>query len=274
VFCGAFVADANVLTITQCSIDENSMFSVRNRTNGTVQIGGFVGRGYYTDIYIKRSKNASTVISDSSNLFTYAGGFVGLISPYSVLEILECENSGNVKGYYAGGILGFAGDFAYVGDTHVNVTNAVNTGIIEGANVGGIIGMVSNNSAEYTADLVIMNCISAGSIIANDLGGGLVSFICSATTTIKNNIISATITLISDHGVISDIAVWLSNEHNVTVIEKCYSLHIISDEYCISCTPYQLNSKEFYTETLGWNEDIWDFSELDMENGKYPKLKQ
>jgi hypothetical protein len=250
------------------------MFSVKNRTNGTVQIGGFVGRGYITDIYIKRSKNASTIISDSSNQFTYAGGFVGLISHNSVLEILECENSGNVTGYYAGGLLGFAGDFAYVGDTHVNVTNAVNTGVIEGANVGGIIGMVSNNSAEYTADLVIVNCISAGSIIANDFGGGLVSLIHSATTTIKNNIISATITLISDHGDISDIAVALSNEQNVTVIEQCYSLHIISDEYCISCTPYQLNSKGFYTETLGWSEDIWDFSELDVENGKHPKLKQ
>lgn len=191
---------------------------------------------------------------------------MGLISPYFVLEILECENSGNVKGYYAGGILGFAGDFAYVGDTHVNITNAVNTVIIEGASVGGIIGMVCNNSAEYTADLVIMNCISAGSIITNDFGGGLVSFVNSATTTIKNNIISATITLISYHGVISDIAVSLSNEQNATVIEKCYSLNIISDEYCISCTSYQLNSKEFYIETLEWSEDIWDFSELDVES--------
>lgn len=95
----------------------------------------------------KCSKNASTVISDSSNLFTYACGFVGLISPYFVLEILECGNSGNV-----------------------------------------------------------------------------------------------------------------------TVIEKCYSLNIISYEYCISCASYQLNSKEFYIETLEWSEDIWDFSELDVES--------
>ena len=42
----------------------------------------------------------------------------------------------------------------------------------------------------------------------------------------------------------------------------------------ITCTIDQLNSKSFYTETLGWSEDIWDFSELDVENGKYPKLKK
>ena len=46
------------------------------------------------------------------------------------------------------------------------------------------------------------------------------------------------------------------------------------DELATGVSIEQLNSKEFYTETLGWSEDIWDFSELDVENGKYPKLKQ
>ena len=39
------------------------------------------------------------------------------------------------------------------------------------------------------------------------------------------------------------------------------------------CTASQLNSKAFYTETLGWSEDVWDFSMLDVENGQYPVLK-
>jgi len=32
-----------------------------------------------------------------------------------------------------------------------------------------------------------------------------------------------------------------------------------------------VKNKEFYTKTLGWDEDIWDFSSL--ANGNYPKLK-
>ena len=40
------------------------------------------------------------------------------------------------------------------------------------------------------------------------------------------------------------------------------------------CTIKQLDSQKFYTETLGWSGEIWDFSDLDVENGKYPRLKQ
>ncbi len=39
------------------------------------------------------------------------------------------------------------------------------------------------------------------------------------------------------------------------------------------CTAEQLNSKAFYVDTLGWSEEVWDFSDLDVENGKGPKLK-
>ena len=57
------------------------------------------------------------------------------------------------------------------------------------------------------------------------------------------------------------------------IITNCYSLVAGDGNNGEPCTVEQLNSKEFYTETLGWSEDVWDFSELDIENGKYPKLK-
>lgn len=38
-------------------------------------------------------------------------------------------------------------------------------------------------------------------------------------------------------------------------------------------TEQNLNSKSFYIDTLKWSEDIWDFSDLDLASGKYPKLK-
>ena len=62
-------------------------------------------------------------------------------------------------------------------------------------------------------------------------------------------------------------------EWNLIFIEN-YSLFgsDASDE-SKPCTTSQLNSKAFYTETLGWSEDVWDFSMLDVENGQYPVLK-
>ena len=40
------------------------------------------------------------------------------------------------------------------------------------------------------------------------------------------------------------------------------------------CTLIQLNSVSFYTDDLGWDADVWNFSELDFANGKYPTFKK
>jgi hypothetical protein len=40
-----------------------------------------------------------------------------------------------------------------------------------------------------------------------------------------------------------------------------------------ACTLEELNSAEFYTATLGWDDEVWDLSDLDFEGGKYPVLK-
>lgn len=41
-----------------------------------------------------------------------------------------------------------------------------------------------------------------------------------------------------------------------------------------SVSTAQLNSSSFYTDTLRWSRDVWYFSDLDVENQKYPILKQ
>ena len=48
---------------------------------------------------------------------------------------------------------------------------------------------------------------------------------------------------------------------------------MVQNEFDVGCSVEQLNDKTFYIDVLGWSEDVWDFSDLDVENGKYPVLK-
>lgn len=53
---------------------------------------------------------------------------------------------------------------------------------------------------------------------------------------------------------------------------NCYSVSLPNTP-ADACTLQQLNTKSFYVDTLGWSEDVWDFSNIDVQNGKYPTLK-
>ena len=52
-----------------------------------------------------------------------------------------------------------------------------------------------------------------------------------------------------------------------------YIFNVEDGKYSVSCSLEQLNSGLFYSEVLDWDETIWDFSDLDFENGKMPTLK-
>jgi hypothetical protein len=73
------------------------------------------------------------------------------------------------------------------------------------------------------------------------------------------------------------------NTQNALLILNClYKYRQSTDNKAVMHNSYhlnedvtiaQLNTKDFYTQTLGWSENIWEFPELDVENGKHPKLK-
>ena len=46
---------------------------------------------------------------------------------------------------------------------------------------------------------------------------------------------------------------------------NCYDFSSAPDE--------KMNDKSFYTDVLGWDEEVWDLDDLDIANGKYPTLK-
>jgi len=165
---------------------------------------------------------------------------------YQNWNIIEnCINYGNIIGDS-----GAAGICSYVsGGT---ITNCINNGDISGkGSVGGIV--------QHGGACTITNCINNGDISGEDKVGGISGVNGTITNCINNGDISG-------KGSVGGISGWYGT------ITNSYTL-VAYDTDDALCTVDQLNSVEFYTETLGWSEDIWDLSDLDFENGKYPVLK-
>ena len=282
-YCGCFVAQAEMMVIDNCGTDEYSTVGVTNNTKEETYLGGFIGySSSYNENIIRNSQNSATIVADSTDPSYLTGGLVGYIIQGTGISISGCVNSGTVKGFYSGGFIGFAGDYAYVGDTQIYIFDSVNSGIIEGVHIGGFIGKVCNNTAEYTSDLVISNCLNNGSvrlisedIIDQDIAlGGLVGSVHDAAIVVTDCIVNGNTTANQAFARVGDLFAYIESYSNEPItIENCYSLKIINGEDCDPCNTKQLNSKGFYTETLTWSEDVWDFSSLDVENGKYPTLK-
>ena len=141
---------------------------------------------------------------------------------------------------YAGGIIGY-GSYAIL------VRNCYATGDITA---------ISNSSGAYAGGIAayfngIANCFATGKVYSNGVPRAYVGAI------------------VGYDGGLSSVENSYQYENQVLMNGDEI---IISDDYEI-CEIEQLNSQSFYTETLGWSEDIWDFSDLDFENGKLPTLK-
>ena len=57
-------------------------------------------------------------------------------------------------------------------------------------------------------------------------------------------------------------------------IQCCYSIKLFSLQNGVTlCDISALNYLKFYTGTLGWSAEVWDFSNLNTYDGRYPTLK-
>ena len=188
---------------------------------------------------------AGITVDDGGEYDAYCGGIAACVGSYNGkenLKIKDCsidENSVfNVKSGFVGGLVGYVQPYSYAS---IIVENCINRGSVNGNASGGLVGY-----ADVYSNVIIENSINCGNVSYEGYyakAGGLIGY--------GDAYSYATVT-----------------------VENSYSLFSGNGSYNgRPCTKEQLNSKDFYTETLGWSEDIWDFSELDIDNGKYPKLK-
>ena len=180
------------------------------------------------------------------NLGDYAGGFIGWYESIGDSKIIinGCENYGTISASYAGGIVGF--EMISVED--MEIINCINGGVIYGL----------NEATGIARGGTIINCVNIGSVSGGGVGIALYGEMtnCLNIGSVQNGDRVGGLTDNDDDGIIINSYTLTPNDANEPL-----------------CTVEQLNTKSFYTETLGWSEDVWDLSELDVENGKYPKLK-
>ena len=222
-YVGGFVAYTTNINLYNCTVDEYSIFSIRNNTSKYSYAGGLVGESASGSATLTECENNASITALGRN--GYAGGLIGSTLNGRV-SINNCINNGNVTSehHIAGGLVS--------NTSRGTISNSINTGNVTAsgdyAHAGGIMG---------SCDAVIVNCINTGEITA--IGNPVYVGGIGGQYSSGNEII---------------------NSYSLTGSDA-------------SCTIEQLNTKSFYTETLGWSEDVWDLSVLDIENGKYPKLK-
>lgn len=200
------------------------------------------------------------------------GSLVGYAGMTSSIEQINVTNVNiNTTGSYAGGLVGKA-MYSYVGDVSVQGTVTVGNdyggGIVgsingttvknalsnvsinkssssQGTHIGGLIGYIEGDATTS----IVKYCMSVG-----DVGSNIYKSIPSANTT-DINIIKSSFTKVYER----------SSATGITGVKNETTGKIFN------ATDENLRQKTFYTNTLRWNEAIWDFT--DITNGGYPKIK-
>ncbi|MDD4291648.1 MAG: GLUG motif-containing protein [Clostridia bacterium] len=229
----------NMGAIKYCRATGN-MTAECNSESGGGSVGGLCAYGEGT---IDNSYATGNVSVDTYNGQAYAGGLVGDLNGV----VNNCYATGDVYARsvkyraYAGGICGHLRDNIYRCYASGNVKAIAN----DVCYAGGICGRAATATIAY--------CLATGNVEARsnvDAGaGGIVAFkeTSGITTTYKYE------------------------GQSITAILASVTTQTNTDGK--ACTVERIDSKELYTETLKWSEDIWDLSDLDFANGKLPKFR-
>lgn len=240
------------------------------------------------NITIQGSGNAS---GDST-----VGGLAGYVKESTVNKISLNNSSISGTNNLVGGV------FARAEYTTIQNTNIANSSISGKGKVGGIAGEINNSTVE--------NCYTLGSVTGNNNVGGFVGWVtasrvrnCFANTTVKGNAGNCggfvgivdqktknTLTKIENNisfGNVSNgykfdgrsakdrIETNYKNNYEYKESTGTSTLErtdINFDNKISIMTKEQKSRKDFYTNILNWNSDIWDFSNI--TNGELPQLKK
>ena len=190
---GTYPADSRNYTVIIRNCTNKG--KVSSTATGEARTGGLIGAGsiggdFDRHFVIEDCRNEGTVNVKGD----YAGGIIGYTfdgSTKVALTIDKCVNNGKVTAYIEGSALGQAGGMVgYVqnnkGAVGATVKNSINNGdVISGCQTGGIAGYVYGAKEEY---ITIENCINTGNISAIEWASPFVAYTNNNSTVVKNSI--------------------------------------------------------------------------------------
>ena len=248
---GGLIGNGSINTIT------NSMNS--GSVSGTRDVGGLIGNG--SNNTITNSMNSGSVSGTSR-----VGGLIG--SGQNTITITNSMNSGSVSGTSSnvGGLIG-------LGQTTITITNSMNSGSVSGTQyVGGLIG----NGNKTT----ITNSMNSGSVSGTQYVGGLICYADSQFSQlfIYYSINFGSVIATSNTTAVGGITGFLPTTNDIE--QTYYSGTITSNGLAVDGVAFGTKVTDlttfnlaFFTTTLGWDTEMWDFTGLDIANGVYPTLK-
>ena len=155
-------------------------------TAGTVQgasaVGGFIGRGYHTNI---SNAYSSAAVTASGN---YAGGFIGQAT--NATTVTSSDATGSVKGTgYVGGLIGYIGAGS---GASINVNLSYAAGNItagSGSYTGGLVGYLQYMPGSLANSFATGSVTSSGNYVGGlvGYGAGPTIFNCYATGNVKSS---------------------------------------------------------------------------------------
>jgi hypothetical protein len=209
---------------------------IEKTTSESSNMGGMIGYSAHDgSTHIIQSYNGASIIGES-----IIGGLIGFVYQTNIVSLINSYNSGTLEGlgYMVGGLIGMGFN------SNISISNSYNQSTVKGTTyVGGIVGYLSNSSLNLFRSLSISEVIST---LTNSSLGGLLSI--------------------------------LPTEY---FLEKSYYYgSIISNgievdglTFGIKTTDLSTFNLAFFTTTLEWDTEIWDFTGLDIVNGVYPTLR-
>jgi hypothetical protein len=225
---------------------------------GSYGVGGLIGNGNPS---ITNSINSGSV-SGQDNV----GGLIGY--GYYTINIINSINLGNVAGSSrrVGGLIG-SGD-------STTITNSMNKGNISGfTRVGGLIG--------YGDSTTISKSMNIGSVSGENRVGGLIGDIGENLSTNLFVYYSINFGHVSTPTMGTDIGGIAGRLASQNDFEHAYHYAIITgngvevtgNNFGIKVTDSSTLNLEFFSTTLEWYTEVWDFNQLDVAIGVYPTLK-
>lgn len=227
----------------------------------------------------------------SSNYSAVCGGLFGYLAGSSLKNSSSCATvyatqSGYTSSYaYGGGIVGTILNTDVYNCYSMGEVNVTSNSI---SCAGGFIGNVKDGNAD---GIVIQECYSTGKVNAEIKGNSpyalsVAGFIADAyNVTISNSFTSSSVSATLEktdfsqkyYGRFSATDYSTAQIHSnvyvllgATVKENGVQVNSFNENYGIDCELENLNSLQFYSDTLKWDLTKWNLTNLDAQNGKYP----